>query len=131
MKVKVPTEIEGVSDVLCDVSHAATRGDNGGLQSVPFKSLWVGGLEHDDERCDAHLRRRCIFKPIANLEEQRCIQGSPTSYGFSFVVKYGSFGASRPKTSTRDALTTEEFDKMMSIYADAGDWMLDQIRRRR
>ncbi|WP_054889591.1 hypothetical protein [Pseudomonas sp. NBRC 111118] len=75
MKVIGKVEIEGVSDVVCDVCRLTTRVVDGGLQFATLQAHWGYGSKHDGERWEIHLCEGCFFQAVAGLKQERRIQG--------------------------------------------------------
>ena len=75
MKVIGKVEIEGVSDVVCDVCRLTTRVDGGGLQFATLQAHWGYGSKHDGERWEIHLCESCFFQAVAGLKQERRTQG--------------------------------------------------------
>jgi len=75
MKVIGTVEIEGVSDVVCDVCRLTTRVNGGGLQFATLQAHWGYESKHDGERWEIHLCEDCFFQAVAGLKQERRIQG--------------------------------------------------------
>ncbi|WP_060514742.1 hypothetical protein [Pseudomonas sp. NBRC 111132] len=75
MKVIGMVEIEGVSDVVCDVCRLTTRVNGGGLQFATLQAHWGYGSKHDGERWEIHLCEDCFFQAVAGLKQERRTQG--------------------------------------------------------
>lgn len=75
MKVIGTVEIEGVSDVVCDVCRLTTRVNGGGLQFATLQAYWGYGSKHDGERWEIHLCEDCFFQAVAGLKQERRTQG--------------------------------------------------------
>lgn len=78
MKVIGKVEIEGVSDVVCDVCRFTTRVDGGGLQFATLQAHWGYGSKHDGERWEIHLCESCFFKLLPALNKRGVHKGFST-----------------------------------------------------
>lgn len=97
MKVIGKVEIEGVSDVVCDVCRLTTRVIGGGLQFATLQAHWGYGSKHDGERWEIHLCEDCFFQAVAGLKQERRTQGLFDENGgipdddFGLITKDGFF----------------------------------------
>ena len=74
MKVIEKVEVEGVTDVVCDVCKCSTEVPAGGLQFATLKAHWGYGSEHDGELYELHLCEGCFFGTLAYLRQERRTQ---------------------------------------------------------
>ncbi|PPS34767.1 hypothetical protein LCH33_004715 [Pseudomonas amygdali] len=74
MRITDKAEIEGVTDVVCDVCRLSTRVRNGDLQFATLQAHWGYGTTHDGECYEIHLCEDCFFQTIASLKQERRAQ---------------------------------------------------------
>jgi hypothetical protein len=115
---------EGITVGLCGVCQTTTPADmrrpKHARDTAPSMS----------ESYEVYASPRSSSISTENLNEQQAFR--PSSSGdCGSDVKHCSRGSSCVPTFAPEKLTGEEFDEMMCIYAEAGDWMLDLLKRRR
>jgi|SRR5690554_5104155 len=70
MKIIKKSEIDTVTDVLCDMCQTTTRTE-GGHQFAALTARWGRGSHHDGERYELHLCEVCFFEIQAYIKRKR------------------------------------------------------------
>jgi len=70
MKIIGKSEIDTVTDVLCDLCRTTTRTE-GGHQFAALTARWGYGSRHDGERYELHLCEQCFFEVQAYIKRRR------------------------------------------------------------
>ena len=116
---------------MCDLSLESTEVNSINPQFWSVQARLGYGARHDGKRHESPVCQDCLLETFVDPDDKRCSQDlpSPDDSGLFYLGDY--HGVQWVKVSSPGALSSEEFDEMMRLYDDAGDWMRAELKAMR